>query len=169
MVAPVLIAGLTTHVKVIDGIRYESKAWPTIPALTHAAELIRVFGDIAMMTIALGMEGKWPQKQPVKPPVAPDPAAPPAPPAAPERDASALLLLLASAAKKGATSEEASALIKECFRDVTADKVKIGEALIPESVYNHFDLHFLGRYDHLGDVLAWVISTSFFLPAGASH
>ena len=55
-------------------------------------------------------------------------------------------------------------VIRDLLRATDCDRVAIGDAEVPGSVFTHFDLHFAGRYKHLVVVAMWVGRVNFFAP-----
>ena len=66
-------------------------------------------------------------------------------------------------AKRASESEVGGLLVvKDLLKSTTADKVRLGDAEIPGSVHEHFDIHFSANYQHLATVVMWVGQVNFF-------
>lgn len=157
-VAQVPQSSLTEHSKEIDGITYYATAWPTMQALRMGVRLCQTFGQVGMGLLieAFGVVRK-------------DKDGKELPKTKPEGGAlGAMLLDAASDQGSGVAVEE---FIRECFQHVGAQPMKLGDVALPgkQSVHQHFEEHFRGRYAHLFEVFAWVCSVSFSRPGSASR
>jgi len=72
--------------------------------------------------------------------------------------------MVAGIAANAAQSEDGFLVLKRLLKHVSSDKVRIGEATVSGSVYEHFDTHFHGRLLHLLEVAIWVATVCFIDP-----
>lgn len=146
-----IASALRQHSTVIDGDTYYATAWPARQALQMGARLCEVFGEAGT-----GLLYRAFARLETAPPSAED--------AAKNIPASMGALLLSQAAQS--LAKDPIEVIRDAFRSVRCSAVRVGEHVLEASVYEHFDSHFQGRYDHLFAVFSWVVRVSFSLPAG---
>lgn len=63
-----------------------------------------------------------------------------------------------------AAEDDGLLVVKDLLKKTKCDQVAIGDARVPGSVYDHFDIHFAARYKHLAEVAMWVGRVNFLAP-----
>jgi hypothetical protein len=86
-----------------------------------------------------------------------------------DKKGAALGVALAMAAAQTGHADDFDVFVRSCFKAVSSPQVRIGDVETRESVYEHFDSHFMGRLPHMYLVFTWVYSVSFTRPDGASR
>lgn len=131
------------HTETIEGITYTTNTFPATQGLVVGAKLARLVDASAVGEALLGADVSNVEGTLSNP---------------------ALMLDLILSAAKAVSPEELVSTIKTLLTHVEADKVTIGDAVVPGSVYEHFDTHFAGRYDHMLDVVVWAARAGFTKP-----
>lgn len=131
------------HKTVIDGITYTTNTFAATQGLIVGAKLARLVDASAVGEALLAVDVENVESALANP---------------------ALMLDLVLSAAKSVSPEEFVDTLKTLIVHVTADKVSIGDAVVPGSVFDHFDTHFAGRYDHLLDVVVWAARAGFIKP-----
>lgn len=135
--------GVTSDITTtIGGVKYATKLFPATEGLVLAPRVIALFGkDILELFMATDEEQT---EELLGMP-------------------SVTAAMLASMAETASKDREGGGwlVMRELMRYVTADKVRIGEAEVDGSVFEHFDLHFAGRYQHLLEVAMWAARAGF--------
>lgn len=128
----------------IDGISYTTRTFPASEGLVLLPRLINLIGEKAGALFFGASSAEL---------------------ASLTEDPQIVAALLAGIAKNAAEDKHGGWLIaKDLVRYTKADKIRIGDNDVPGSVYDHFDSHFAGRYDHLLNVCMWVAQASFSRP-----
>lgn len=131
------------HKEVIDGIAYETNTFPATQGLIVGAKLARLVDASTVGEALLAVDVENVEGALANP---------------------ALMLDMVLSAANSVSPEEFVSTIKSLITHVTADKVSIGDAIVPGSVYTHFDTHFAGRYAHMLDVVVWAARAGFTKP-----
>lgn len=128
------------HKTTIDGITYKTHTLPTSRGLVVFPKLLALFGEpvLKLFFVAGGDEER---KSLLKQPQ--------------------VLGSILSRVAENAAENDGLLVLRDLFEKTTADKVKIGDAEVEDSVHAHFDTHFQARYGHLLHVSMWVATVNF--------
>ena len=133
--------GVTSDITTtIDGVKYTAKLFPASEGLVLAPKVIALFGK-NILELFMATDDDQTEELLDMPAVT-----------------AAMLSEMASVAN---ASEDGWLVMRELMRYVRADKVRLGEAEVEGSVYENFDLHFAGRYQHLLEVAMWSARAGF--------
>jgi hypothetical protein len=125
----------------IDGINYSTKTLPASEGLKLAPKLISLFGEDVLSLFAATSDDDKAERLLERPEV--------------------LGAVLTNMAERATDSDDGWLVLKELMRYTKSDRVRIGEVEGPGSVYDHFDTHFAGRYQHLLQVAMWAAMAGF--------
>lgn len=133
------MATIAQHTKLIDGTTYTTRTLPATEGLRILPRLIALFGEpvLKLMFTAEGDERGALLREPK------------------------VLAAVLHGMAENASETDGLLAVKDLLKATTADKVRIGEAEVEESIHTHFDTHFAGRYTHLATVAMWVASVNF--------
>lgn len=136
------MGALKTHSETIDGILYTTTTMPAIEGLIIMPKLINLLGETGM-TILMATSDE-------------------------EKDAlmennEVKAALMSSIAERAADSD-GLLVVKDLMKHTVCNKIKVGDNFVTDSVWENFDDHFAGRYQHLLDVALWVGRASFAAP-----
>jgi len=128
------------HSTTIDGVDYTCTTFTASEGLKVLPRLINLFGErVIQLTIMSGPEKL--EHFMAQPDI--------------------LAAIVSEAAKAAAEDPDGWMVLKDLMAKVRSESVRIGEAQVPASVYEHFDSHFSGRLIHLVKVAVWVATHSF--------
>ena len=136
------MAVVTTHTKAIDGVTYTTKLFPASKGLELMRQIASLVSDEAL-TLVLGVD-----------PAKLDGLA---------KNAALLATIFRGAAERAAPGEFSS-MVTSILSETTSEQLRLGEAHGAGSVATHFDDHFAGRYEHMFEVVTWVLRVGFGEP-----
>lgn len=163
---------LAEHSTDIDGVRYTTQTYPA----TEGLELMRrlaamldsnMVGQALMLADDEPAEGETPadgESAEGETPAEGEPGKAAAPTVKDIMANTELLLTFLIGAAQQSKPGEWGKLVKDLLKYCVADKVKVGQAIVPAKVLDKFDSHFAGRYMHLFKVCVWCARVGFAEP-----
>ena len=133
---------IKTHTNVIDGKSYSCKTFPASEGLVILPKLITVLGE-AVTNLVFGVEDDELAEAMSNPKII-----------------GAMLVKIS----EGVAENDGLLVLRDLLKYTTCEQVQVGDAQIPQSVYERFDTHFAGEYMHLINVTTWVARASFGNP-----
>ena len=127
------------HTKNIDGILYTTRTLPASDGLRILPKLLALFREPVLKLMFTANEDQRAE-------LLNDP-----------KIQAAILHGMA----ENAADTDGLLVVRDLLKATKADKVRIGETKVEDSVHTHFDGHFAGRYGHLANVVMWVASINF--------
>jgi len=131
-----------THTTVIDGKSYSCQTFPATEGLIILPKLLAMLGEeVANLVFATNdeqLDGLM--------------------------DSPKVLAAMMVKISEKAAENDGLLVLKDLLKYTSCEQVKVGDAEIPQSVYDRFDSHFAGEYLHLFKVVGWVARASFGNP-----